>query len=252
MKFFKMQGLGNDFVVFEGPTQLATERIVALCDRRTGIGADGVLVATRLDDAVQMTYWNADGSVAEMCGNGLRCVAQLAMRNGWVDPRGFTVRAAISDHPAQRVGADLVRARVGTAATLAPEVSSCGVEFHTVSIGNPHAVTFVDRVADAPVRTVGPDVEVDGQFPHRTNVEFASVRARDHIDLRVWERGVGETNACGTGAAATVFAAHQRGTVDNRVTVSLPGGDLLIEIDGDAVWMEGPAEFVYTGTLPTT
>ncbi|HDH25062.1 MAG TPA: diaminopimelate epimerase [Actinobacteria bacterium] len=252
MKFLKMQGLGNDFVVLEGPISVANEVIVELCDRRTGVGADGVLVATRLDDAVQMEYWNADGSVAEMCGNGLRCIAQLAMGKGWVAPDGFIVRTASGDHAARRVGDGLVRAFVGTASTLASDVSSCGVNFHAVMIGNPHAVTFVDSVINAPVESLGPEVEIDRQFPHGTNVEFASVLSRDHVELRVWERGVGETDACGTGAAATVFAAHSRGDVDARVTVSLPGGDLVIEVDGDSVWMEGPAVSVFSGTWPAT
>lgn len=252
MKFLKMQGLGNDFVVFEGPVDVPEGLIAALCNRRTGIGADGVLVATPLDDAVQMEYWNADGSVAEMCGNGLRCIAQLAIERGWVDPGGFIVRTATGDHAARRVGDDLVRAFVGTASMLVSDVSSCGVDFHAVTIGNPHAVTFVDSVMNAPVELLGPEVEVDSRFPHGTNVEFASVRSRSHVELRVWERGVGETDACGTGAAASVFAAHSRGDVDARVTVSLPGGELLIEVDGDSVWMEGPAEFVFEGIWPAT
>jgi diaminopimelate epimerase len=247
MKFLKMQGLGNDFVVFEGPLEPLGDLVARVCDRRTGVGADGVLVATPLQDAVQMEYWNADGSVAEMCGNGLRCVAQLAMRNDWVDPDGFTVRTSVGDHAVRRVGEDLVRAFVGTATTIAADISSCGLNLHGVSIGNPHAVAFVDDVVSAPVTTAGSKVAVDDQFPNGTNVEFVAVRSRNHLDLRVWERGVGETDACGTGAAASVFAAYTRGEVDKRVTVSLPGGDLIIEVDGDAVWMEGPAEFVFAG-----
>lgn len=247
MKFLKMQGLGNDFVVFEGPLEPSADLIAQVCDRRSGIGADGVLVATPLEDAIQMDYWNADGSVAEMCGNGLRCVAQLAIANNWVDPDGFTVRTSVGDHEARRVGDDLVRAFVGTATTVAAQISSCGLTFHGVSVGNPHVVAFVDDVATAPVAATGSKVAVDDQFPNGTNVEFVAVRSRQQLDLRVWERGVGETDACGTGAAAAVFAAYTRGEVDKRVTVSLPGGDLVIEIDGDAIWMEGPAELVFTG-----
>lgn len=252
VKFIKMQGLGNDFVVIVGPMKPSSSLINAICDRREGVGADGVIVATRRGDAVQMEYWNADGTFAEMCANGLRCVAQLAIRSGWVDPSGFIVHTGSGEHSARRVGDYLVRAFVGKAHTLDRDVASCGVDLHTVTVGNPHAVTFVEDLANAPVELLGSDIEVDPQFANGTNVEFALIRSRSHIDLRVWERGVGETNACGTGAAATVFAAHERGHVDTTVTVTLPGGDLRIELTGEGVWMEGPAEFVFSGEWPET
>ncbi|MDH3538365.1 MAG: diaminopimelate epimerase [Acidimicrobiia bacterium] len=251
MKFVKMEGLGNDFVVFEGPLRPTVGEVAAWCDRRRGIGADGVLVATRIDpDRVRMEYWNADGGRAEMCGNGLRCVARFAHDRGWTHGRSFTVQTDLGDHPVKvkksgRVRALLARVEIPDQ----PVISVVGADVHPMGMGNPHAVLLVENTTEAPVKTLGPVIEVAAEFPDRTNVEFVEIKDRGRIEVRTWERGVGETLACGTGAGAAAVVAHREGLADGAVTVGLLGGDLDIEIDGDAVWMEGPASYVFEGEL---
>jgi diaminopimelate epimerase len=244
-----MEGLGNDFVVLEGPLEPRTAEVTAWCDRRRGIGADGVLVATRIDPGrVRMEYWNADGGRAEMCGNGLRCVARFAHDRGWTDGRSFMVETDLGDHPAKVKRSGRVRALL--ARVEAPEhlaMSVLGAEVHPMGMGNPHAVLFVESTTEAPVKTLGPVMEVADPFPERTNVEFVEVKDRSRIEVRTWERGVGETLACGTGAGAAAVVAHREGLADEIVTVGLLGGDLDVEIEGDIVWMEGPAVYVFEG-----
>lgn len=249
MDFVKMEGLGNDFIVLGGPFIPTAEQVAAWCDRRRGIGADGVLVVTPAGPgAVSMGYWNADGSAAEMCGNGLRCVALYAVGHGMVDGPEVTVHTPVGPRRAT-VGEGTIRAQLGPVSVGAEPVELIGYRLDRVDVGNPHAVAFVADTQAVPVGAAGPLVEGDPSFPERTNVEFATIVARDQIDLRVWERGVGETLACGTGAAATVAAAVQQGLTESRVTVMLPGGPLLVEIIGDEAWIEGPAREVYTGTM---
>jgi len=249
--FVKMEGLGNDFVVVEGPRHPTGEEIAAWCDRRRGIGADGVLVATRIDDRrVRMEYWNADGSRAEMCGNGLRCVARYAYDRDWTDGRSFTVETDLGDYPVKARKSGRVRAMLGRSVAPDPAVMSvAGAEVRPMSMGNPHAVLFVPNTREAPVKTLGPVIEVAEAFPDRTNVEFVEIKDRARIEVRTWERGVGETLACGTGAGAAAVVAHREGLADSALTVGLLGGDLDVEIDGDIVWMEGPATYVFEGRL---
>jgi len=249
MKFVKMEGLGNDFVVIEGPADPYPQEIATWCDRRRGIGADGVLEVTRINGGrVRMRYWNADGGAAEMCGNGLRCVARHAYDRGWVDSESFTVETAVGPR-AVKINADgSVRAFLGTAA-LGAEVKLAGITVHTVDMGNPHAISWVDDVNVAPVREVGPLLETGDQFPDGTNVEFATISGPNRIDLRVWERGVGETLACGTGAAATAYLAHEQGYVGTSVAIRLRGGELRVDLDDGDVWIEGPANIVYEGVV---
>jgi len=247
MEFVKMEGLGNDFVVIQGPHTPTSDEVSAWCDRRHGVGADGVLVVGPLDaDRVSMDYWNADGSPAEMCGNGLRCVARYAVSHGLVAGPAFTVETAVG--PRQVVVGELtVRAELGPVSIVGNTVDLAGYRLDPMSVGNPHAVAFVDDCYAVPVGAAGPLIEGDPAFPLRTNVEFATVTAPDRLALRVWERGVGETLACGSGAAAAVAAAHKRGLTGPKVSVSLPGGTLEVEIvDGDA-WIEGPAVEVFSG-----
>ena len=250
MDFVKMEGLGNDFVVVAGPRRPTSGDVAAWCDRRLGIGADGVLAVTPEGDGVRMDYWNADGSPAELCGNGLRCVARYAVDHELVPGRSFMVATPIGDRAVVVRDDDTVRAHLGRVTD--GEVGTfelAGYRLESVSIGNPHAITFVDDCYSVPVSAVGPIVEGDPHFPSRTNVEFATVVDRSRIDLRVWERGAGETLACGTGAAATVALAHWRGLTESRVTVMLPGGPLVVEVDGDDVWIEGPVRTVFRGSL---
>ncbi len=249
MEFLKMEGLGNDFVVFEGPLDPSPAEVARWCDRRRGIGADGVLVVTPSDEqVVAMGYWNADGSAAEMCGNGLRCVARYAVERELVASSEFTVMTPAGLRHVE-VGPSLVRAELGPVETGGDGIELAGYDLTSVSVGNPHAVAFVGDCYSVPVEAVGPVVEGDPHFPERTNVEFATVVGRDRMALRVWERGVGETLACGTGAAAAVAAAYRSGRTGPLVTVLLPGGELLVEIVDSIAWIEGPATTVFSGLV---
>ncbi|MEN8238885.1 MAG: diaminopimelate epimerase, partial [Actinomycetota bacterium] len=220
------------------------------CNRRAGIGADGVLVITRLSsERVSMRYWNADGGEAEMCGNGLRCIARLAFDRGWVDAPGFTVESAVGDHPVH-VKDDSVTAFVGEPSPFRSRtLSIAGHEIHPFAIGNPHAVLFVDDVDDTPVTELGPTIENDPLFPNRTNVEFVQVLEDGGIRARVWERGVGETEASGTGATASAYIAHTIREVPLPVKVSLPGGALTVWFDEEGAWMNGPTEYAFEGSV---
>lgn len=251
MDFLKVEGLGNDFILIPDDVVPASADVVRWCRRRTGIGADGVLTAVvTAPGRVRMRYWNADGGEVEMCGNGLRCVALVARRHGWVDEDEFVIESPIGDHPV-RVGADSVRAFVGKPHAFRTTVLRvAGHEVYPVGIGNPHAVLFVDDVDEAPVTEIGPLIEHDPIFPGRTNVEFVATGDEDdRIRVRVWERGVGETWASGTGATAAAFAAHSRELVSAPVTVQLRGGELVVAFDDAGAWMEGPASIVFTGSL---
>ena len=278
LEFTKMHGLGNDFVVIDDRSaefEFDPEAIEWLCDRHFGVGADGLILvrpATAEGADWLMLYFNADGSSAEMCGNGIRCFAKYLVDNGMVtgDRLGVQtlggVRAidiALDDEGRFEVATVdmgepvLLPALVpttlpGTDAVIDEPVEAGGGTWKVtcVSMGNPHAVIWVDDVDEAPVETVGPLVETHPAFPNKTNVEFASVTAEGVIRLRVWERGVGETLACGTGACATVVAASLAGLVDRAAAVELPGGELVVRWGEDGhVYMSGPAETLFTGTM---
>ena len=250
MDFVKVQGLSNDFIVIDGPYTPERLDVVRWCERRLGIGADGVLVIEPIDSGrVSMRYWNADGGEAEMCGNGLRCVAKLAHERGWVTSPTFIVETAVGDHEVT-VHDDYVQAFVGeTFPFRTGTLNVAGHEVHPFAIGNPHAVLFVDDVDEAPVATVGPEIENDAMFPNRTNVEFVQLMNDGTIRARIWERGVGETPASGTGATASAYVAHTVGGFAIPIAVDLPGGVLTITFDDEGAWMEGPAEIVFAGTL---
>ncbi len=248
MDFVKMEGLGNDFVVIDGPVEVVAADVRRWCDRRFGIGADGVLEIIRLDgDAIRMRYWNADGGEAEMCGNGLRCLAKLAAARGWVASEKMTIHTAMGEMPAQVFDDGRVRALVGRVAVAGEPEEIAGRLVHPISVGNPHAVVFVDDPEDEPVETLGPRIERDARFPNRANVEFVAVSGSDRIRMRVWERGVGETMASGTGATSAAFASVRYRGVDAPVHAQLPGGELVIEFDDDRAWMIGPANVVFEG-----
>lgn len=249
MDFVKVQGLGNDFIVFNGPFEPQEADVVRWCSRMTGIGADGVLVIEPWgDNRVSMRYWNADGGEAEMCGNGMRCIARLSYERGWVDRREFVVHTAVGDHPVT-VREDGVKAFVGAPQRYRTEtLTIAGIAVYPMSIGNPHAVIFVDDVDETDVSGIGPIVENDALFPNRTNVEFVEILDEGGIKARIWERGVGETLASGTGSAASAYMAHAEREVDQPVDVHLRGGVLTISVDEAGVWMDGPAEIVYRGS----
>ena len=250
MDFVKMEGLGNDFIVVNGPAHIDPAWVQRWCDRRFGIGADGVLEITRRDrEHIAMRYWNADGGEAEMCGNGLRCLARLAVMRQWIDGSSMIVETASGPLPATVLADGTVRALVGTPEIAGAPIEIGGMRVHRVAVGNPHAVVFVDDPEVVDVATLGPLIETDDHFPRRTNVEFVAVAGLEHIRMRIWERGVGETLASGTGATSAAFAAVQYRDVEAPVQVDLPGGRLAIELEGAEAWMVGPAHVVYEGRI---
>lgn len=245
LSFTKMQGLGNDFIVLEGPLSLDEEDVIELCDRRFGVGGDGVLVVTKADP-VRMAYWNADGSEAEMCGNGLRCVARYAYDRGWAPDRNFGVQTAVGVK-AVRVLADIVEAEIGRP-MVSGHTTIDGLEYHLIDVGNPHAVVLVDDPGSFDVLAVGPMVESDSQFPNRTNVEFIRV-GEDGVDMRVWERGVGETLACGTGIVAAAYVATKTHKLEGTIPVRVPGGRARVDLRDGVAWLAGPAEYSFRGSV---
>jgi len=250
MNFIKMHGLGNDFVVFAGPLSLTKEQVESLCDRRKGVGADGVLVVTPIEpDLVQMEYWNSDGTTSEMCGNGLRCVARYAVDRGWADARGLEVQTDVGRLPARMVDESTVQVMVGTYATEDKDEEFEGLTFRRADVGNPHAVTFVDDLSDARVEEIGSRLEA--ATAGGTNVEFAYL-TDGRIDVRTWERGVGETQACGTGAVAVAAVASALRFAEHVTTIRLLGGDLHVELVDDEAWITGPALYSFTGSVSIT
>lgn len=288
MDFVKMQGLGNDFVLVDclesglKPEDIRA-RAVALCDRRFGIGSDGVVIVCPPESAeadLKMVFYNPDSSEG-MCGNGLRCFAKYAYESGRlprdhfrVETIGGVVDIALEVEVGQ--GEDFgaaagivhaVRVDMGPPHLTRQELPMLGLpservvdellavgdqEFRVtcVSMGNPHCVVFVDSVFDTPVESWGPQIEHHPAFPERTNVEFVQVMAPDRLKVRVWERGAGVTLACGTGACASVVAGSLAGRSSRRATVELPGGSLSIEwTEHDHVLMTGPAETVFSGKI---
>lgn len=246
MNFIKMHGLGNDFVVFSGPLELSAEQVVGLCDRRTGIGADGVLVVTPIEpELVQMEYWNADGSFSEMCGNGLRCVARYAVDRGWVEAADFEIVTAVGKLPGRMVDEQTAQVMVGTHSTEGTE-EFAGMTFQRANVGNPHAVTFVTDLDAAPVADIGSQLEAATEGG--VNVEFAYL-ADGRIDVRTWERGVGETLACGTGAVAVAAVAKSLRFTEHDTTIRLRGGDLTVQLIDNEAWITGPAVYSFSGVV---
>jgi diaminopimelate epimerase len=243
--FTKMQGLGNDFVVLEGPVQLEAEEIAELCDRRFGVGADGVLVVTN-GDPIRMGYWNADGSAAEMCGNGLRCVARYAYDKGWAPDRDFTVQTPVGVRRV-RVRDDGVEAELGVV-SVTGHTDFEEERLHLIDVGNPHAVVIVDDPAEVDVAGLGERIGTDARFPRGTNVEFASV-TDGVVDMRVWERGIGETSACGTGMVAAAFVAAKTGRLVGEIPVNVRGGQGRVEFRDGVAWLWGPVEYSFRGSV---
>lgn len=244
MHFDKMEALGNDFVVIDASVEVNPDLVRELADRRRGIGADGVLQVTLADSGVRMGYWNADGSSAEMCGNGLRCVARYAFDRGMVENTEFRVftprgplRVQVNQDPRVEVGP----------VELGNNFEFEGQMFRSAKVGNPHAVTLVSDVWEAEVASNGRSL--DESTPGGTNVEFAHVLDGSHIEMRVWERGVGETLACGSGMVAAVAVSRQLGLTGDVVAVSAPGGVGMVELSQGSSWLSGPARYVFSGEI---
>jgi diaminopimelate epimerase len=245
LSFTKMQGLGNDFIVLEGPVRLSVDEIVEVCDRRFGIGADGVLVATKLDP-IRMEYWNADGSTAEMCGNGLRCVARYAYDKGWAMDRNFAVATAVGAMGV-RVLEDGIEVQLGRPSVVG-HVTIDEERYHLVDVGNPHAVVIVDDLDASDVTGVGERLQTEEIFENGTNVEFVSI-VDGSLRMRVWERGVGETLSCGSGMVAAAFVATKTNGLEGPLTIEVPGGTGQVEFRDGIAWLRGPAEYSFRGNV---
>lgn len=277
MQFIKMHGAGNDYVYVDGfreeiPGDVG-ELARAISDRHTGVGGDGLVLIIPSERApVRMRMFNADGSEAEMCGNAIRCVAKYAIEQGLADGDEFPIETgaglltvAIVEKLGNRV--EQVRVNMGPPILAASKVPTTlpgepplnepltvgneMLEVTCVSMGNPHCVTFVEEITDAHVLTLGPKIEKHPAFPNRVNVEFIRVLSPDAFEMRVWERGSGETMACGTGACAAAVAGAMTGRTGRQVRAHLRGGDLLLDwTESGDVLMTGPAVEVFRGEWP--
>jgi len=275
MRFTKMHGLGNDFVVVDASREDVLDAVglaSAVSDRHTGIGSDGLILLRSSNAAdLRMEMYNADGSRAEMCGNGIRCVAKYAVEHGLAEGPEMRIDTDAGVKPAAcewvngRV--DRVRIDMGRpvlAAKAIPAIIDAGrVVDHPftfgdatyaitcVCVGNPHAVVFVDDLDAVRLDTVGPRIEHAPMFPNRINAHFVRVDDRTHLTMKTWERGSGATRACGTGACAVCVAGALTHRTDRAITATLPGGRLQIEwAEDDHVYMTGPAVEVYSGEWP--
>lgn len=277
MKFTKMQGCGNDYVYINGFVEKIEEKekpelVRKLSDRHFGIGGDGVIFINcgKVAD-FEMEMWNADGTRAQMCGNGIRCVAKYVYDNKMTDKEQFTIesfgKVKYMDLTVENGKATMVRVNMGEPILTAREVpvksqnekvideeilvAQQPYKMTCVSMGNPHAVVFMDDVAQLEIEKLGPLFEHHERFPERTNTEFVKVINRELVEMRVWERGTGETLACGTGCCATVVACILNGFTDRKVTVRVLGGEIVCEWDEktNVVYMTGPATTVFEGEI---
>jgi diaminopimelate epimerase len=264
IEFLKMQGLGNDFLVFDAAanTHLEPRLLRALADRHTGVGFDQALMMETPKDPNSRVFYrvfNSDGTEVEQCGNGARCIAALLYsrapelgRELRMGSPGGTVHARVRDDG--MVSVDMGVPVFDPALTSPLSVDGVSVEVSVLTLGNPHAVLLVEDVKNAQVERFGPSIERHPRFPNRTNVGFMQIIDRGHILLRVFERGAGETLACGTGACAAVAAGCRLGLLDGDVRVDLPGGTAMVSWAGadQHVWLTGPATTVYTGSIDLT
>lgn len=275
MKFTKMHGIGNDYIYFdctesviENPEQLS----IRLSDRHTGVGGDGIVLIMKSDVAdFRMRMFNADGSEGKMCGNATRCIGKFVYEKGLTDKEKITLETLsgikyldlkVINGKVEEITVDMGTvtfeseqipiADKGEFVSRTIEVQGKEYIATGVSVGNPHCVVFVDETADFPIEKIGPHFENHKLFPERINTEFVKIIDENTLQMRVWERGSGETMACGTGACATAAAAVKNGIskADTDITVKLLGGDLKIRVTKDLkVFMTGPAAFVFEGEL---
>ena len=271
MKITKMQGLGNDYIYIncleetvEDPVSLARK----ISDRHFGVGSDGLVLIMPCEEAdFRMRMFNADGSESEMCGNAARCVGKYIHDRRLSDQEEIRLMTGagikileltVQDGKTQKVRVDMgepileaaeIPVLLPAGRVIGATIEACGQQFSMtcVSMGNPHAILFVDDADTFDVHGIGAQIEVHPLFPRKTNVEFVTVKDREHLRMRVWERGTGETLACGTGASATLVAAVLNGKSERKAILELNGGPLTVEWDPvtNHVWQEGPAEFVF-------
>lgn len=271
MKITKMQGLGNDYIYInclketvEDPVSLARK----ISDRHFGVGSDGLVLIMPCEAAdFRMRMFNADGSESEMCGNAARCVGKYIHDRGLSDKTEISLmtgagikvlQLTVEDGTTRKVRVDMgepileaaeIPVLLPAGRVIAAPVDACGQQFRItcVSMGNPHTILFVDDADHYDVHGIGSQLEVHPLFPKKTNVEFVTVKDREHLRMRVWERGTGETMACGTGASATLVAAVLNGVSERKAILELNGGPLTVEWDPvtNHVYQEGPAEFVF-------
>jgi diaminopimelate epimerase len=272
LKFQKMHGIGNDFIVLgemDIPSALPPETIRRMSDRRFGIGCDQVLVAAAPERSrahVAMKIFNADGSEARQCGNGIRCFAKFVREHGGVDADPVRIETVAGIVEASFLEDGQIRANMGVpefdpraipmragskSSSYSLRLGGQAFTIGAVSMGNPHAVLMVDDAESAPVERLGPEVQAHQWFPEGVNVGFMEVVSPERARLRVFERGVGETLACGSGACAAVAVGVIQGVLGNAVRVDLNGGSLNLEWAGEgaSIWMTGPAEAVYEGEI---
>lgn len=275
LQFTKMQGLGNDYVYVDctkKKLENASEVAVKVSDRHFGIGSDGLILINASNVAdFEMEMYNADGSRGEMCGNGIRCVAKYVYDYGLTDQTHISVETlggikyldlTVEEGRVRQVRVDMGRpmlcpaeipviANGESVIDMPIEVDGTEYRMTAVGMGNPHTVVFMEDVDELEIERIGPKFEHHPCFPNRVNTEFVKVLDQNTVKMRVWERGSGETLACGTGACAVAVACILNGLTENEVTVQLLGGDLLIEWDreADKVYMTGPAEVVFDGEI---
>ena len=275
MEFTKMQGCGNDYVYvngFENKIDNPNKLSEIVSDRHFGIGSDGLIVINPSEKAdFKMSMYNADGSEGKMCGNGIRCVAKYVYDNKMTDKTTITVETLSGiktlELNVKNDKVETVKVNMGTPILLPKDVPVVSdkdkvvdepividdkeYRITCVSMGNPHAITFIENTDDLEIETIGPKFENNPIFPDRVNTEFIQVLDRNTVKMRVWERGSGETFACGTGACAVAVASILNGLTKRKVTVKLLGGDLIIEWEEDTghVFMTGPAEVVFDGEI---
>lgn len=275
MKFTKMEGLGNDYIYInclQEPIENPKELAIRYSDRHFGIGSDGLILICPSDIAdFRMDMYNADGSQAEMCGNGIRCVGKYVYDYGLTDKTEISIETLAGikyldlmvedgkvvlvtvDMGAPELCASHIPVALNQEQIVNEPIAVNGIEYHMtcVSMGNPHAVVFVDEVKEFPLETIGPLFETHSLFPQRINTEFVEVLNENEVNMRVWERGSGETLACGTGACASTVACILNHKTKDQITLHLLGGDLQVKWDRTAnkVFMTGPANVVFDGEI---
>lgn len=276
MKFTKMQGAGNDYVYINGFTEHVEDKVTFvkwISDRHFGVGSDGAIFINPSEIAdFEMEMYNADGSRSEMCGNGIRCIGKYVYDHGLTDKKEITVESFgrikyLTLYPGRDGRIESVRVNMGAPVLKGSEIpvridkdtvigepiTVNGTEYRMtcVSMGNPHAVVFIDDTDNLDIESVGPVFENHELFPNRTNTEFVQVVDKSHVKMRVWERGTGETLACGTGCCATTVACILNGLTDEEVTVKVLGGEIIVKWDreNNLIYMTGPAVTTFEGEI---